>query len=79
MAFFLCAETRRIVELNLDFDKSGDEAKDGGVEINIQWKNTPSANETGILVEAALTQSEEASLARRRKSKALVAEKLRAS
>ncbi len=33
MAFFWCAETRQIVELNLDFDKPGDKAKDGGVAI----------------------------------------------
>jgi hypothetical protein len=33
MAFFWCAETGCIVKLNLDFDKSGDNAKDGGVAI----------------------------------------------
>jgi hypothetical protein len=33
MAFFWCAETRQIVELNLNFDKSGDKAKHGGEAI----------------------------------------------
>eukprot|EP00978_Attheya_sp_CCMP212_P024596 scaffold77523_cov39-Attheya_sp.AAC.2 len=42
MAFFLDEELGKIVELNLDFDKSGDKAKDGGLAtFNTPLKNIP--------------------------------------
>jgi hypothetical protein len=57
MAFFWDMDLGKIVELNLDFDKSGDKAKDGGLAIqhsmqkytfgNRQWKISGGSSDSG--------------------------------
>jgi hypothetical protein len=57
MAFFWDVELDKIVELNLDFDKSGDKAKDGGLAIehsmqkytfgDRQWKISGGSSDSG--------------------------------